>query len=349
MAKTLSNIAEELSNSKDKIHLIYAFNATGKTRLSVEYKNYTRDNHINGFYYNAFSEDLFVWDNTNVKLNIRECYLNRIHWQITEEKLKEKLSPYNPKYDFLLHYYDDNERGISSVSFSIKNDASLTPIKISRGEEKIFIWCFFLAIFDSSTDEFESQYIFIDDPISSIDEHNLFTTVFSIYELIEKNYETRKIIITTHHLALATVLSTWLTQGEKKDKFKKIHSISLLECNDGDYQLLNPKNEVLLYHLRILQIISEAVVNNSLEMYHFALLRQLLENISSFLGSGQFSYVLHVIGFTNAEQSAYADIINSRTHKNIYTPQQNAALSNDDKELIKNVFNKLKDSFQFII
>ena len=349
MAKTLRNIVEEIANSKEKIHLIYAFNATGKTRLSVEYKNYARDNGKNGFYYNAFSEDLFVWNNDRLMLDVRKSSLNQIHWQISEEKLKEKLLPYHPKYDFSFTYDGNTGTEIIYITFSIKDDSSQSPIKISRGEERIFIWCFFLAVFDTEMEDNDIQYLFIDDPISSIDEHNLFTTVFSLYELIEKYYETRKIIITTHHLALATVLSTWLTQGEKKDKFKKMHSIRMLECNNGDYQLLNPKNEVLLYHLRILQIISEAVVNNSLEMYHFALLRQLLENISSFLGSGQFSYVLHVIGFTNAEQSAYANIINSRTHKNIYTPQQNAALSNDDKELIKNVFNKLKDSFQFII
>jgi hypothetical protein len=59
--------------------LIYAFNATGKTRLSVAYKNFTKSENEGkhtGIYYNAFSEDLFVWENDeegrneNIRLNI---------------------------------------------------------------------------------------------------------------------------------------------------------------------------------------------------------------------------------------------------------------------------------------
>lgn len=51
-------------------YLLFAYNGTGKTRLSVEFKNLgkkeirgseekTRDT----LYYNAFTEDLFYWDN----------------------------------------------------------------------------------------------------------------------------------------------------------------------------------------------------------------------------------------------------------------------------------------------
>ena len=60
------DIAQQLFENQENIILIYAFNATGKTRLSVAYKNFTKNknegNHI-GVYYNAFSEDLFVWEN----------------------------------------------------------------------------------------------------------------------------------------------------------------------------------------------------------------------------------------------------------------------------------------------
>ncbi len=49
-------------------------------------------------------------------------------------------------------------------------------IKVSRGEENIFIWCFFLAIVQLVLDEAEAykwvKYIYIDDPISSLDENN---------------------------------------------------------------------------------------------------------------------------------------------------------------------------------
>ncbi len=63
---SLKDVAKQINESKENIFLIYAFNATGKTRLSVEYKDLTKakneGRHV-GVYYNAFSEDLFYWDN----------------------------------------------------------------------------------------------------------------------------------------------------------------------------------------------------------------------------------------------------------------------------------------------
>ena len=39
MAKTLTEIAQELKNSQKKVQLVYAFNGTGKTRLSKAFQN----------------------------------------------------------------------------------------------------------------------------------------------------------------------------------------------------------------------------------------------------------------------------------------------------------------------
>ena len=63
---SIADIAKNIHECNENIILIYAFNATGKTRLSVEYKDLTKSlnkgKHV-GVYYNAFSEDLFYWDN----------------------------------------------------------------------------------------------------------------------------------------------------------------------------------------------------------------------------------------------------------------------------------------------
>ena len=152
----LSNIAREIEEAKENIFLIYAFNATGKTRLSVEYKETARDPQTGfqtGVYYNAFSEDLFIWDNDtknyekDIKIQVVPSSLNRLHSQINEEDVLEKLKPYNPKYEFYFSYIDnDSEKGIEYIHFYLKDDESMMPIKISRGEERIFVWCFFLAL-----------------------------------------------------------------------------------------------------------------------------------------------------------------------------------------------------------
>lgn len=353
----LKKIAKEIKEAKENIFLVYAFNATGKTRLSTAYKEIARDEDTRkqtGVYYNAYSEDLFVWNNdieraeANIRLEVIKSNLNDLHSYIDEAKVRDKLGPYNPKFDFEFHSYKDNPaEGIEHITFHLKDDENAKDIKISRGEERIFIWCFFLALFDSDGwDDNQNEYFFIDDPVSSLDDNNLFITIFTLLELIEKHFSHRKIIITTHHIGFATVISDYLKKGEKADKYKKKYSIKLLECKDGNYSLVNPENDVLLYHLRLLQIVDIAIKEDKLDLYHMAMIRQLLENISSFLGTGQLKYSLKVIGFEDTDR--IATITNALTHQKVYYPQSTVMVE-DNKAIIREVFEKLMRTFQFVL
>ena len=161
----LKSIVRQIQKRKENIFLVYAFNGTGKTRLSVEYKNSTKetDGSHTGVYYNAFSEDLFVWDNDeegdnqDIKLRVLKSSLNELHKYLNgEDAVKEKLMIYQPLYSFTFRYIDDDiEKGIDYVQF-FNEESKDSPIKISRGEERIFVWCFFLALFDidDDTEEF---------------------------------------------------------------------------------------------------------------------------------------------------------------------------------------------------
>ena len=143
---------------------------------------------------NAFSEDLFVWDNdeendgADIRLTVRPSSLSRFHASLTEDNVRDKLNAYKPKFgfEFRLHE-DDPSKGIESISFFIPNqnpDVPQPPIKISRGEERIFVWCFFLALFEVEgwADE-QSNHFFIDDPVSSLDDHHIFITAETLFEL----------------------------------------------------------------------------------------------------------------------------------------------------------------------
>ena len=269
----------------------------------------------------VFSEDLFIWDNdtknseADIKMQVIPSSLNHLHSQINEEAVLEKLRPYNPKYEFYFSYINnDYEKGIEYIHFYLKDDNDMMPIKISRGEEHIFVWCFFLALFDTE---------------GWADDH-----------------KERKFIITTHHIGFATILDNLLAKGEKAESFKKHYRLRLLEKEGTAFSLGNPKKDVLLYHLRLLQILDDAIQNNSLEVYHMALLRQVLENISSFLGTGRVNYVLEEIGFSDADK--IATIANSLTHKNVYYPQMDAMVE-DNKQIVKDVYKKLMGKYNFII
>ncbi|GAA5220578.1 ATP-binding protein [Membranihabitans marinus] len=356
---SLNDIAQELKDMEENIILIYAFNATGKTRLSVEYKNLTKkteDGEHTGVYYNAFSEDLFVWDNDNdngeqnIKLDIRPSNLNSLHNLINEEYVEKKLLPYRRKYNFFFNTNQNSEKGYDSVQF-YANDDSNTPIKISRGEERIFVWCFFLALFEvDGWPDTQSEHTFIDDPVSSLDDHNIYVTVFTVYELLEREFENRKIIITSHHFGFLTILSDMLGKGSNAHKFRnrdnsKKYKEFILEGNSNDLSLIKAKNGVFLYHLRLLQILNQAKETEVFN-YHFALLRQVLENIASFLGVGQFSYVLEQIGIIDIDRVAF--IVNALTHLNVYRQQFDKPVP-DNLDMFNEVLNRIMVKFNFII
>ena len=384
----MQEIAQQIYEAKENIILIYAFNATGKTRLSVAYKDLTKKKNGGehaGVYYNAYSEDLFVWDNDeehdnkDIKLNIIKSSLNVYHANLNEDLILEKLAPYKPKYKFFLNPLDaaNPEAGFGSVSFFIEKDETHSPIKISRGEERIFIWCFFLALFEvEGWSDKQNQHFFIDDPVSSLDDNNIFITAYLLLELLKKSSDThRKIIITTHHMGIFSILQDWLKKGENSSSFKALewterktiqengqeviirekqevnkYLIRFLEFKDGKYKLIGDKKAIHLYHLLLLRLLQDAKDNDELNTYHFVLLRQALECIASFLGSGRFSYVLDKIYPEKSDViiNFKADVINAISHNKIYT-QKIALLNEDNKELLSNTLQRLIDYFHFDI
>ena len=348
---TINEIAEQLKTSKQAITLIYAFNSTGKTKLSVEYKNITKkeDGKHSGVYYNAYSEDLFRWDNDesheneNMRLEIIESSLNPYFSSIIEspDVLEEKLVPYLPKYTYEFDINKNPEIGIDSIRFSRNGENN---IKISRGEERIFVWCFFLALFDADawTGEQDSHF-FIDDPVSSMDDHNVFITADSIIQIIDDKlakYE-KRIIITTHHIGLFSILSDRLMNSAHKNNTKR----NILSIHDGELSLKNHNKDVFLYHLYLMQVLNECITEKTIMAYHFIMLRQLLEIISSFFGTGGIKKALEEIGYTDNLEMV-SNQVNSLSHKD--ARPQSADLNPLDAKLLEDIYNNIQEKYHFI-
>lgn len=352
MANNQLEIAKELYENDENIILMYAFNSTGKTRLSVAYKDYTKsqnDGNHAGVYYNAFSEDLFVWendepnDNENIALKISFSSLSQFHSFLDVKDIEEKLAIYNPKYKLDFNLAANPEKGIESITFFV-DEENKTPIKISRGEERIFVWCFFLALFEVETWAGEQDaHLFIDDPVSSLDEHNIFVTAESIFDLIENGYLKKRIIISTHHIGLFSILFNWLKKGDRSGKYKELTKACILSNKNGTLELKNPSGDVFLYHLHLLQTLAEAQ-KEELYKFHIVLLRQVLENIASFLGSPRPGFVLSEIGVDDTPKAM--DMLNSLSHKNAYQYQINV-MSEDEETLFNEIFKKLLVKYNF--
>jgi hypothetical protein len=181
MTQTLRQIAQDLKNSQKRIQLIYAFNGTGKTRLSNEFKllvapkdveEKQEDLQLKVMYYNAFTEDLFYWDNdldtdTNRKLIIRPNNFTNFALKFLKDQGSDNNIATNFQHftnssitPFFNEEYNTQDKSgkdivvkaFSEVTFSITSgdDQALPNIKISKAEESNFIWCVYYSLLEEA-------------------------------------------------------------------------------------------------------------------------------------------------------------------------------------------------------
>lgn len=151
-----ATLEDGIEQSRNKVKnvsqiLIFAYNGTGKTRLSMAFKDLGKfDDNRDTLYFNAFTEDLFLWDNDFendeyrvLKINQSSRFFNGLQELEMENRIRPLLQRY-ADFDFFIDY----EKG--TINFTCQentefNKGIVENIKVSRGEENIFIWCFFLA------------------------------------------------------------------------------------------------------------------------------------------------------------------------------------------------------------
>ena len=65
------------------------------------------------------------------------------------------------------------------------------------------MWCFYLAVAQLAIDEHESyrwvKYLYIDDPISSLDDNNAIAVASHLAQLLKSTNGNIKVVISTHH------------------------------------------------------------------------------------------------------------------------------------------------------
>ncbi|NGO91514.1 MAG: AAA family ATPase, partial [Halomonas sp.] len=95
------------------------------------------------------------------------------------------------------------------------------PIKVSRGEENIFVWCFFLAVAELAVDQEEGspyawvKYLYIDDPISSLDDNNAIAVASHLAQLLKDANGKIRTVISTHHHLFFNVMCNELSNAVK--------------------------------------------------------------------------------------------------------------------------------------
>ena len=351
--KTLQKVAVRLKddlNSSNFI-LLYAYNGTGKTRLSMEFKDWEKkkNERATTLYYNAFTEDLFHWDNDldkdterYLKINDRSKFFDGFKELAIEDKIYEYLNRYTD-----IQFKIDYDEWL--ITFSKEEQEN---IKISRGEENMFIWCVFLAICQLVIEEDESynwvKYIYIDDPVSSLDDNNIIEVAISLKELVEKAKSLNiKLIITTHHALFYNVIYNELGGSYKKEndgqKKNFVNECCFLKNNESEYIKEDVGDTNFGYHHFIKYEIKKAISENKIERYHFTLFRNLLEKTSTYLGYRYWGDLITEEDLKEGEREAYIRRINLYSHNKV-SDLENAELKEHEKKMLKRLFeNFIKD------
>ena len=364
MGHTLEEIAKKLQASPKKVQLIYAFNGVGKTRLSRKFKELIapkdEDEETGSkiLYYNAFTEDLFYWDNDLEGDSERKLIIQPnsfINWMVEEQgnsnKIKENFQHYTS--DKLVPIFDIINNQIT-FNFANGNNEPEPNIKISKGEESNFIWSIFYTLIEQvifelnikevdqrSTEQFNNlKYIFIDDPVSSLDENHLIQLAVELAQLIKSSdFENNQLrfIISTHNPLFYNVLSNEL-------KLKQSGGFMLSKNDDGTFKINDEKgdsNKHFSYHLHLVKIIKDAIKNNSIEKFHFMLLRNLYEKTASFLGHSEWSSLLP----TEAKES-YVRHIHHFSHKKL-SNEEIREPTEKEKQIVNFLLNYLINEYNF--
>ena len=366
MKKLVNRLRDDLTSGNQDFVLLYAYNGTGKTRLSMDFKEAGKrknGNKPDTLYFNAFTEDLFSWDNDlendserRFRINSDSKFFKGLKDLALEESIGEYLSRYT---DFLF----DIDYDQWTISFR-KNDAN--HIKVSRGEENIFIWCLFMAICERMIDGAEAydwvKYLYIDDPITSLDDNNAIAVGSDLAKLLRKakgrtkkeivagseaDGEARaertvpdpiKAVLSTHHALFFNVVSNEL----KKETHKKYF---LHRPDRGTAYTLRATDDVpFFHHVAMLAEIQKAAADGKLYTYHFNILRSVMEKTATFFGHDDFSSCIHGV----EDEVLYARALNLLSHGKyaIYQPME---MVDDTKKLFREILSAFLNKYQFAL
>ena len=375
MSRTLTEIARQLKDANRKVQLIYAFNGTGKTRLSREFKQIVAPkgegeevadppalSRTKILYFNAFTEDLFYWDNdlaldAQPRLRIQPNSFTDWLLAILRDLGQDgNIIRYFQHYasDKLTHHFSED---FSEVTFSLErgDDESARNLKISKGEESNFIWSIFYTLLDQvistrnvpepedrETREFDQlEYVFIDDPVSSLDENHLIELAVNLAGLIKASPASLKFVITTHSPLFYNVLHNEL---DLKKGGKKEGCYFLDRLEDGTFDLsvkYGDSNKSFSYHLHLRQALEQAIASDQVQRYHFTLLRNLYEKTASFLGYPQWS------GLLPGDKQAYLNRIIQFTSHSTLSNESVTEPTLQEKQTVKFLLDHLVANYGY--
>lgn len=339
---------------KKDFFLLYAHNSVGKTRLSTAFKDIGKQVNAEGevfsrdtLYFNAFTEDLFSWYNDLPNDTERFLRINgdsRFFDGLESMEMDNRIRPFLNRYvDF--DFRIDTDEWVVRFAREVPDGAGHRreeDIKVSRGEENIFIWCFFLAIVQLVLDKAEPyqwvEYVYIDDPISSLDENNAIAVANHLAAMLTSSENAPKTIISTHHVLFFNVLCNELRN--------KAHRHLLTKGVPPDNFVLNDTtSRPFLNHLATLVDLNRAQGTGDLYTHHFNMLRRVMEQTACFFGMDKWMECITPEP-DDPDEKLYKRVIDLMSHGD-YSLFEPSEMMEENKNLFRRVFRQFIETHPF--
>lgn len=339
--------------------LLFAHNGVGKTRLSTEFKDIGKNGSgADTLYFNAYTEDLFDWDN-DFEEDLERLINFKSHSQFftdldgmgLDDQIRAHLHRH-ADFNFNINFAEEEIRFFRDVVEDGKSKR-VEDIKISRGEENLFIWCFFLAILQLATEAEKGQpydwvkYVYIDDPISSLDEHNTIAVASDLARIIKGTKNGVKFVISTHHGLFFNLMFNELKGKRAPDDNNEIRrkAYILHRLNDTpSYTLQDTAESPFLHHVAALAELKAVSKTGKISQSHFNMLRSILEKTAIFFGSQHISTCFNGL----PKKALYARFLNVRSHAK-YSVFEAAPIHAADKKMFREILAAFLGRYSFVL
>lgn len=394
LGKLVTRLRDDL-NDADLV-LLFAFNRTGKTRLSAEFKEVgkrgtkKRPGVADTLYFNALTEDLFVWDNdlendrdrrllvnaqSTFVAGFKDLALNEVIAEqfgryctaafdivrYSAEEVAAMADPASPSHGLYRRFGNELEATPKYIRFS--HPEAGDSIKISRGEERLFVWSVFLSIFEQVLSGEQAyrwvKYIYIDDPISSLDDNNAIAVACDLAKLLRRAVTRKdgngapapiKVIFSSHHALFFNVMCNEV--GRRIDDAPSVaHRRYFLHrpSGDGTYILQATEDTPFFHHVATLAELQRAAdpKKGKLYTFHFNALRSVMEKTASFFGHPSIAFCLKALD-NEEDRALFNRALNLLSH-GAYAIHEPTEMGEDNTKLFRRILRDFVTRFEFAL
>lgn len=179
------------------------------------------------------------------------------------------------------------------------------------------------------------KYIYVDDPISSLDDNNVIAVASHLAQLMVGN--DIKMIVSTHHTLFFNVMCNEISNAEQ---------IFLQKNATSDAYILKDTTKTpFFHHVALLKELKKASDSGELYTYHFNVLRSILEKTASFHGYTHFSSCIKRDA-ADTEGIVHKRMLDLLSHGNysLFEPKE---MVPENKEHFKMILDKFLETYNF--